>query len=556
MYRSDIDEPQEWEKEDPQKRIGYRIKDALSRAFLRDIRFNKVQIAKTGLRSLILTALVIFWANGLFQRTPFGRNISDAWTWAISITGGATILFTGMVTDSLIERHGIFEKVSIIAIAPMSILLTVNDNVIVIIATLVLTVITAFLIVFFVVGLVINTTMLTRARVIVFMIIVMATFAAPVASLIVITETFVVTYLCAIIFTVISFFFSRKNPRRFTPTFNPIIRLPGFRGFLRVIQSSHAFRTAFFLFCTAIPLAYHATATINGMRKAGDLGEWITLAVVMIASLPIIAAVIDNRGRKPLVYIMLLLLGIISSIYDQPGFNITPIIYIKIGVLSFSVILLVIITIVFAGDLSSSISRGRITSVMLFCVLVGSIIGFMSASWVDENAAGDPTILTTVANSTAMLNLIGIFVFITISEQLQPGTTRWRDYLVRLHVIMNNGLSLVFKEFKKRRDESSGETLEDLESGGLTGLQQMLQEISNSRKRIRVLDHGDIFLIFHYGRVSTAVLFVEKNLVIYREKLANFHLQLEYINKDVIQENFINQEELQHVDWLIEHYFS
>nr|MDO8085186.1 hypothetical protein [Candidatus Sigynarchaeum springense] len=557
MYRSDIDEPQEWEKEDPRrKKIGYRIRNALTQAFLRDVRFNKVQIAKTVIRSLILTALIIFWANTLFQRTPFGFNISDAWTWVISIIGGATILFTGMVTDSLIERHGIFEKVSIVAIAPMTILLTVNNPVVAIIVTLVLTVITAFLIVFFVVGLVINTTMLTRARVIVFMIIAMATFAAPVASLIVITETFIVTWTCAIIFTVISFVFSRKNPRRFTPTFNPIIRLPGFRGFLRVIQSSHAFRTALFLFCTAAPLAYHATATINAMRKAGEAGEWVTLGIVMIASLPIIAAVIDNRGRKPLVYVMLLLLGIVSSIYDQPGFNTTLIMYIKVGVLAFSVILLVIISIVFSGDLSSSISRGRITSVMLFCVLVGTIIGFMSASWVEDNATGNPSVLTTVANTTALLNLIGIFVFITISEQFQPGTTHWRDYLVRLHVIMNNGLSLVFKEFRKRKDDASGDTLEDLESGGLTGLQQMLQEIANSRKRIRVLDHGDVFLIFHYGKLSTAVLFVEKNLVIYREKLANFHLQLEYINKDVIQENYINQEELQHVNWLIENYFS
>ncbi len=553
MYRSDIDETPEWERVDPSRnRIGRRIKDALCRAFLRDVRFNKVQIAKTVLRSLILTALIIFWANALFQRTPFGLDINDTMTWFISIVGGATILFTGMVTDSLIERHGVFEKVSIAAIVPMTIMLTVDSDVITHLCTLALTVLTAFLIVFFVVGLVINTTMLTRARVIVFMIIAMATFAAPVASFLVITQAYVFTWVFAIVSTAISLVVSLKNPKRYTPTFTPIQRLPGLRGFLRVIQGSHAFRTAIFLFCTAVPLAYHATSTITEINGSGDVGGYVILGVVMVASLPGIAAVIDNRGRKPLVYIMLLLLGIVSSIYDQPGFNTALVIYIKVGVLAFSTVLIVIISIVFSGDLSSSISRGRITSVMLFCVLLGTIIGFMTARAYD----GTPLHTTTIANVTALLNLIATFVFIAIREQLQPGTTNWRDYLIRLHVIMNNGLSLVFKEFKKRSESENGDTLEDLESGGLTGLQQMLQEIASSRKRIRVLDHGDVLLIFHYGKLSTAVLFVEKNLIIYREKLAEFHLQLEYINKDVIQENYINQEELQHVNWLIDNYFS
>ncbi|MBN2153524.1 MAG: hypothetical protein JW839_18865 [Candidatus Lokiarchaeota archaeon] len=557
MYRSDIDEPREWEMVEPfRKRIGRKIKESLQRAYLRDVRFNKVQIAKTVLRSLILTSLVIFWSNALFQRTPSGLNISDAMTWVISITGGATILFTGMVTDTLIERHGVFEKVAIAAIVPMTVLLAVDLDAVTIVATLVLTVITAFLIVLFVVGLVLNTTMLTRARVIVFMIIAMATFAAPVASFLVITETYVFTWVFTIAVTAVSLVFSLKNPKRYTPTFNTIQRLPGLRGFLRVIRESNAFRTALFLFFTAFPLAYHATATVYAIQ---DGGEYLVLGIVMIGSLPVIAAVIDNRGRKPIVYLMLLLVGIISAIYDQPGFDTRPIRYVKVGVLAFSVVLLVIISIVFSGDLSSSISRGRITSVMLFCVLLGTIVGFMTSqgydSWVKENGP-DPAFMTTISNATSLSMFVAIFLFVTIREQFQPGTTGWRDHLIRLHVIMNNGLSLVFKEFKKRSESADGDTLEDLESGGLTGLQQMLQEIANSRKRIRVLDHGDVYLIFHYGKLSTAVLFVERNLVIYREMLANFHLQLEYINKDVIQENYINQEELQHVGWLIDNYFT
>jgi hypothetical protein len=558
MYRSDIDQPLEWERVDPlHQRVARILKDFFYRAFLRDVRVNKVQVAKILLRSLILIAFLIFWVNALYEVTPAGYIFGNTMQWIIAVTGGAMILFTGMISDTLSEKHGIFEKVSITAIAPMFFLLAVNNDIVAILAMFAFTVMVAFLIVFFVVGLIITTTMLNRARVIVLMITIMATFAAPIASFLVITQTFIFIWIFAITVAVISLAITIKHPRRYTPTFTPIKRLPGLRGFLRVIRESHAFRTATFLFCTAFSLSYHAVSAIYAMQ---DAGEWVLLGIVVVGSLPVIAGVIDNRGRKPLVYIMLLLLGIFATFYDQPGFDITPVRYLKVGVLGFSVILLIILTVVFAGDLSSSISRGRITSVLLFCVILGTIVGVMAGnyndSWVRDYGAEDPLYMTTISNLTALSTFVAMFMFITTKEQLQAGTTRWRDYLIRLHVIMNNGLSLVFKEFRKRKQTEETDTLEDLESGGLTGLQQMLQEIASSRQRIRVLDHGDVYLIFHYGTFTTAVLFVEKNLVIYREMLANFHLQLEYINKDVIKENYINQEELVHIDWLIGNYFS
>ncbi len=554
MYRSDIDQQRDWERTDPpRKQSGRKLKDALYRVFLRDVRIDKVQVTKIIIRSLILVAFIIFWIKALYGTTPAGYTFSGPMEWMIAIVGVAMILFTGMITDTLIEKHGIFEKVSIAAIVPMLLLLVVGNNVVAIIAMLAFTLLSAFLIVFFIVGLIINTTMLDRARVIVLMIIFMAAFATPIASFLVITQTYLYIWLFAAVATVVSFVITAKYPRRYTPTFTPIQPLPGFRGFLRVILDSHAFRTATFLICTSFSLTYHTVSAFNAIQE--EVGKYILLGIVLIGSLPIIAGVIDNRGRKPIVYVMLLVLGIISALYDQPGLDIPVIDYIKLGLLAFGVMIIVIITIVLAGDLSTSISRGRISSVLAFCVVLGAVVGFMAGNYsVSGNA--DPFFITTMANLTALTTFIAMFAFVTTKEQFQGGTTRWRDHLIRLHVIMNNGLSLVFKEFKTHKEKERTDTLEDLESGGLTGLQQLLQEIASSRQRIRVLDHGDVFLIFHYGTFTTAVLFVEKNLIIYREKLANFHMQLEYINQDVIKENYINQEELQHVPWLIDNYFT
>ncbi len=76
---------------------------------------------------------------------------------------------------------------------------------------------------------------------------------------------------------------------------------------------------------------------------------------------------------------------------------------------------------------------------------------------------------------------------------------------------------------------------EDLVSGGLSGLNIMLKEIANSDQNIQVLDHGDLQLIFHFGENSMAVLFVEMNLNVFQEKLANFHAQFEYLNQNVLR---------------------
>ncbi|NMC03664.1 MAG: hypothetical protein GYA24_00560 [Candidatus Lokiarchaeota archaeon] len=558
MYRSDIDEPAEWERVAPFKtRVAGKIQAFFHHAFLRDVRINKIQVAKIVLRSLILIALLLFWIKTLFGQTPAGYDSSNMLQWIISIVGGGIILFTGMVTDNLIEKHGIFEKVSLAAIIPMLVLLVVNVESIVIMAMLAFTILVAFLIVFFIAGLVINTTMLNRARVIVLMIVIMTSFALPVASFLLLTQTYVFIWIFTGVLATISLAFTLKNPRRYTPTLAPIALMAGFKGFLRVIRESHAIRTATFFFLSAFAVGYHAIIVLDAVE--GTL-EYVVIGVVIIIGFPIIAIVIDNHGRKPLVYVMLISLGVISTFLDQPGFEATHFRYLKDGFLAFSVILLIILVVVFAGDLASAFSRGRITSVLLFCMILGAILGVMAGNynntWVADHGSPDPIFTTTMSNLTSMATFIAMFLFALTREQLQPGTTTWRDHLIRLHVIMNNGLSLVFKEFKKRSNPEENGSLEDLESGGITGLQQMLQEISSSRQRIRVLDHGDVYLIFHYGAFTTAVLFVEKNLIIYREMLANFHLQFEYINKDVVKENYINQEELRHVPWLIDNYFT
>jgi len=550
LYTADPDKTPEWEeKTDPKWK---KIKDWFYRIFLSDVRIVRIQIAKLIVRSLILVAFFLFWVEALYTGSGVVHEFAEPVQWLAAIVGCITILFGGIVTDTLIEKHGVFEKFALVAVAPLLVLIYTSYEPVLIAAILVLSVLLGFLLILFFTGLLINTTMLNRARVIVLLVTIMAIFTGPVIAMLVVTQTQFIIWIIILVLGTGSLAISKKYPRRFTPHVQPFMRKLSLRGYFRIISESNLIRHAVFLFFITFTLGYHTVTAIASIQESTEY--WV-FGIAAFASLPLIATVFDNFGRKPLVYAMLALVGIFAIFYDLPGVEATPVRIVRIGVYGFSVMLTLTYAVVLAGDLSSSFSRGRITGILLFTVILGAILGVMMGNGFDSHSA-TPILRTEISDWTSITTLVATFLFITTRELLQAGTTNWRNHLIRLHVIMENGLSLVFKEFKKRRSGDCNDTMEDLETGALSGLQSLLQEIASSKKRLRVLDHGDTFLIFHHGTSSTAVLFVEKNLVIYREKLANFHLQFESINGDVIKDNFVNLEEIKHVDWLIEHYFT
>lgn len=553
MYTADPKAPASWEVKEPRgRKFVSNLRQFISNLFLRDVRIIRIQVAKLIVRAVILATYFVFWITTLFFKTPTGFSFPEVFQWTVSLVGGLTILFGGIVTDTLIERHGVFEKFALAGAVPIILMLFTNNGPLLFVLMITFVIILGFLVLLFFTGLLINTNMLNRARVIVLMLIFMASAATPVIFLLIETQAFIYIWIITIVLATGSLIISRKYPRRYTPTINPVSRTLSIKAFFFILRKSHAWHHAMFMFFIAITLGYHG---IIEWYSFYDWSEYLAFVLGLIVSLPIIAAVFDNYGRKPLVYLMLILVGFFSIFYTQPFMEYLPLRIIQAGVYGFAIILMIILAIVLAGDLSSSFSRGRITGILTFMLILGAIIGILSGNQFRHLQTTDILTMTTMSDWITLALFFAALLFTTTHELLQPGTTSWRDGLVRLHVFMENGLSLVFKEFRKRDKTSSG-NMEDLESGGLSGLQQLMVEIANSKQKIRVLDHGDMILIFHHAAHTTAVLFVEKNLVIYREKLADFHLQFEYINKDAIRGNYVNQDALQHVDWLIQTYFT
>ena len=110
----------------------------------------------------------------------------------------------------------------------------------------------------------------------------------------------------------------------------------------------------------------------------------------------------------------------------------------------------------------------------------------------------------------------------------------WAQQIRYLNVIHEKGISIGHYNFVQR-DEERSLTMDDLlMAGGLTSITQLISEIIKSEKKLDFVDHGDVKLLFEYGKYLINVLVVDEPLVILRTKLRKFTEQFETIYEDTL----------------------
>jgi hypothetical protein len=108
----------------------------------------------------------------------------------------------------------------------------------------------------------------------------------------------------------------------------------------------------------------------------------------------------------------------------------------------------------------------------------------------------------------------------------------WPQKIRYLNVIHQKGLSIGHYNFVQQ-DEERSMTMDDLlMAGGLTSISQLVSELIKSEKQLDFVDHGDVKLLFDYGKYLINVLVVDEPLVILRTKLRKFTEQFELIYED------------------------
>ncbi|MHA1684097.1 MAG: hypothetical protein ACTSUE_24370 [Promethearchaeota archaeon] len=539
-------------KPSPGSKIEEKVKKYLVKRllnfFLHDFNIKRRQILNLSFKALITISYLSFWLVSLIDPPAGQYHFDTPLNWFIVFIGGLSILFGGIITDNLVLKKYVFELMSLIAIIPLLMMLYIPGEFFIITGAIILGLILGLLIVQFFTAILVDTNLLNRARVFTFLFFIMGVFSAPIIILIIMVDTLHWVWIIIAGLSLFSMYFSKKYPRRHVVASLKKVENLDVKNYPKLVMSSGAIPYILFIFFTALVIGYF----LSGFLEISlDLKEILVIVLVTVISLPLISSFLDNRGRKPMVYLVLFALGVFCIFNDYPsgGWGALP--AVKIGIYMFSAILIIILSLVIGGDLSSLFSRGKILGIFIFTTVLGVTLGVTINNYVSL-ILSDPVI---VSDWAAAVIFVATFFFARARETLQEDTQEWRDYLKKLYIISDAGLSLFSRDFSGDMYNKHIEN-EDLVGGGLKGLESLIKEISESKKRIRVLDHGDTSIIFHYGTYSMGVLFVEKELVIHREKLANFHLLFENLNEDVLKHDLVNINALKDMDYLVERFFK
>ncbi len=243
-----------------------------------------------------------------------------------------------------------------------------------------------------------------------------------------------------------------------------------------------------------------------------------------ISSFLIIGVFLDNLGRKWTVAAGILFISSIilfSGVIDNE--EIFASIFFGISIpISFMIIF------TFSGDFSTERNtirfRGRLTCSFFSIFFGGFGVGILFNFLLSQNFIKNPVFfywIPALLNGLSPFILIVILVWILpLPEILTAKEADWKDSLRNLYVF-NNAVCLFAQKFTT---ESENDNLpnEDLITGGFSGILNLLCEITNEHKHLRIIDKEGAKIYFTYGKHVIVALVSTKNLPILSKKLEMF----------------------------------
>ncbi len=137
-----------------------------------------------------------------------------------------------------------------------------------------------------------------------------------------------------------------------------------------------------------------------------------------------------------------------------------------------------------------------------------------------------------VASIISLTGSIGsIIVWTSIFLSFETFTEfDWSEKMRELFIIAPNGITLFHYSFQKKTIHH----IPDLVSSGLTGVKDILAEMVQSNRELKVVDHQDVKIIFGYGIYSTMALIAYENFKIYHSKLSFLITKFENLFQDIL----------------------
>ncbi|TFF93393.1 MAG: hypothetical protein EU544_05950 [Promethearchaeota archaeon] len=273
--------------------------------------------------------------------------------------------------------------------------------------------------------------------------------------------------------------------------------------------------------------------------------------LILISSLTvlIIGSVFDFKGRLVSLSSVILIISVCSVLY----FLRLPILYLNEIIIVSSVLAIIMSITLLLGDVTKRKNYGRVITIGFSVCLAGLYLGLMFKNiiplWLPQNST---VVLLSIIYLSSVLSLT---ILVNSNETLPHKEKEWFESLVHLYIIHKSGILLYDYEFSQQEDKIES----DLVSGGIIGLTSLLKEIVKGEERLRIIDHGDMKLMFKYSPMKDVifVLVIREDLLILRDKLDEF-------SKDFIETYKQQLDTLEYVrvdDWmgvskLIEKYFE
>ncbi|MHA1269397.1 MAG: hypothetical protein ACTSPY_06370 [Candidatus Helarchaeota archaeon] len=139
-----------------------------------------------------------------------------------------------------------------------------------------------------------------------------------------------------------------------------------------------------------------------------------------------------------------------------------------------------------------------------------------------------------------ILIIIGLSLISIILIELPRIELAWREKIRSVLIIHKSGTCISVYNFHEEKIELENNDRNQLIAGGLIGIVQMLEDIIESKdkekihKKIEIMDHKDVKIIFNYGNHLTAVIIVDEILNIYKFKLKKLTHYLEFLYADIL----------------------
>ncbi|MFX1449974.1 MAG: hypothetical protein ACFFCM_03960 [Promethearchaeota archaeon] len=110
----------------------------------------------------------------------------------------------------------------------------------------------------------------------------------------------------------------------------------------------------------------------------------------------------------------------------------------------------------------------------------------------------------------------------------------WYKKIHNIYMFLPKGICIYDQSFTQKEEEDEFEP--QLVAGGLTGISSLIQELTQSKTKVKIVEQEEMTLLLEHGQYVIAALVAEENLVTLRNKLAQLVEDVE----DLFEDEFKN----------------